>query len=413
MATVSNAARPLELGIVERGNRAFLLLCACLTPAIVALFVYGVTRAYAWDEGFHIMAARLIKSGKRPYLDFCFPQTPLNAYWNALWLAVFGDSWRAVHAVAAVLTSIAVVLTAQFVLTRFPIRSWRFAAAVSAGFLMILNSAVFQFGPISQAYAMCLLLSVAGFWLTTVAVARENLLWPVAAGACIGGAAAATMLSSPATAAALLWLLVYNRTGNRWRKAGAFVAGIVIAFSPVIWLFIQDPYKTFFNVFGYQLFYRREHWDGAGVHDVKALSEWVYSVPALLLGMLAIAGLLFLVRASGWERARRAEFYLAAWIAVSMALEVASAHPTFHWYFLVIVPFLAIPAAVGIYVVSSRLYRPDRTRWPVAVLVLLLAVAWGRTILDDLDSFTWRDMEKISKKVGEVTPPNATLWADE
>jgi hypothetical protein len=129
--------------------------------------------------------------------------------------------------------------------------------------------------------------------------------------------------------------------------------------------------------------------------------------------MLAAAGLIFLARASGWERARRAEYYLSAWMAVTMGAEIASAHPTFTWYFLLIVPFLAIPAAVGIYAVGARLYRPDRPRWPVGVVAALVLLTWGRAMLDDVDAWSWHDMETLARKVDEVAPRNTTLWADE
>ena len=69
-----------------------------MAPALYAAFailaagavVYSQTLAFHWDEGFHILTAYLIHLGKRPYLDFFFPQTPLNAYWNAVWLGIFG-----------------------------------------------------------------------------------------------------------------------------------------------------------------------------------------------------------------------------------------------------------------------------------------------------------------------------------
>jgi hypothetical protein len=50
-----------------------------------ALLVYSQTLAYTGDEGFHLIAAQLIRAGMRPYIDFMFPQAPLNAYWNAAW----------------------------------------------------------------------------------------------------------------------------------------------------------------------------------------------------------------------------------------------------------------------------------------------------------------------------------------
>src|ERR1017187_8861981 len=51
-----------------------------------AFLVYAETWAFTPDEGYHMLAAQLIASGRIPYIDFCFPQTPLNAYWNAAWI---------------------------------------------------------------------------------------------------------------------------------------------------------------------------------------------------------------------------------------------------------------------------------------------------------------------------------------
>jgi len=95
------------------------------------LQIYAHTRAFAWDEGWHLVAAQSINRGKRPYLDFCYPQTPLNAYWNAGWMRVFGDTWHTPHAVAAAMTALAVLLTGAYLLRRFPEPGWRLAAAAT------------------------------------------------------------------------------------------------------------------------------------------------------------------------------------------------------------------------------------------------------------------------------------------
>src|SRR4030095_12470363 len=84
--------------------------------------VYAVTWAFTPDEGYHLMAAKLIPSGKTPYIDFCFPQTPLNAYWNALWMRILGENWHVPHLWAALFTIAAVVLAADYVVARFPVR---------------------------------------------------------------------------------------------------------------------------------------------------------------------------------------------------------------------------------------------------------------------------------------------------
>src|ERR1700693_2156227 len=96
-------------------------LLAVLALYAAALLVYAEKWAYTWDEGFHLLAAQLINAGKRPYIDFCFPQTPLNAYWNAEWMRLLGENWRVPHAFAALFTVGAVMLTARFTFLRFPV----------------------------------------------------------------------------------------------------------------------------------------------------------------------------------------------------------------------------------------------------------------------------------------------------
>ena len=180
------------------------------------LEIYAQTRAFAWDEGFHLVAAQSINRGKRPYLDFCFPQTPLNAYWNAGWMRVFGDTWRTPHGVAAVMTALAVLLTGGYVLRRFPEPGWRLAAAVTGVCAFGLNVQVVEFGAIAQAYALCLFLIVTAFLLTVAAVDRERPWSAAAAGFLASAAANATLLTAPVAPVLLVWMLFCNRAGSRW-----------------------------------------------------------------------------------------------------------------------------------------------------------------------------------------------------
>src|SRR5207253_10790132 len=71
-------------------RRSYILLCALVSLIGALLVVYSQVRAFAWDEGFHLLTAQSINAGKRPYIDFCFSQTPLIAYWNAFWMRMLG-----------------------------------------------------------------------------------------------------------------------------------------------------------------------------------------------------------------------------------------------------------------------------------------------------------------------------------
>lgn len=390
-----------------------LVLCGAVSVLFAGLLAYSQTKAFAWDEGFHLLAAQLISGGKLPYLNFHFPQTPLNAFWNAAWMRMFGDGWRVAHALAALLTAGAAWLAADFLLERFPVPRWRLATALAAAAGVGLNAAVVEFGTVGQAYALCLFLITAAFRLSAAAVDREGLALPALAGFFAAAAANSSLLTAPVAPVLILWMLVYNRSGKRLPKFAAFAGGVVLPCLPLLWLLAKAPRLVAFNVIGYHLLYRRAEWEGATQHDLEVMASWIDSPQALLLGLLAVAGLLFTVYKSGWDPRRRAELYLCAWLAAAQGAYLCTAHPTFSRYFLLTVPFLAILASVGLYAAASRMADPDRPLLPVAALTVLLALGLAKKLYDEWDSFEWHDLEEVARAVEQVTPPGRTLLADE
>ncbi len=394
-------------------SRAFLLLCTVVLLIGAGLLVYSQTVAFVWDEGFHLLTAQLIDRGKTPYLDFCFPQTPLNAYWNAAWMQVFGQTWRVAHVLAALACAGAVFLTVDFVFARFPVWRWRFACALAAAFFVGLNTQIVQFGTSGQAYGIGMFLIIAAFRASIAAVGRERWLLAFAAGLLAGAAAGCTLLTAPVPPVLLIWIALYNRAGNRSRKIASFIIGAVLPFAPVFWLFAKAPRQVLFNVVQYQALYRRVNWNGATTHDVDVLSSWLDSAQALSMALLAIAGLWFLLKETNWEAVRRREFALCAWLSLTLVAYIAIAHPTFQRYFLFAVPFVAALAVLGLYAVGSRLTSPDRPFLPTLIVTALVALYLARALFDDRDAVTWHDYERIARKVDQVTPPNGRLYADE
>jgi hypothetical protein len=380
-------------------------LTVVAAAALLGLLLwYSQTRAFAWDEGYHLAAAQVVKIGRRPYLDFCFPQTPLNTYWNAAWMRVLGESWRAIHAVAAVMCWIGACLTAGYVRSRFPDAGWREIAALGVLFMVGLNVLIVQYGPIGQAYAFTLVMIVAAFRLTVKAVESDRPVVAGFAGLAAGCGAAATLLSAPVGLVLLVWLLCYNQSGNKWKKAAALIAGEAAAFLPLFVLFVQGPRQVWFSVIQYQLLYRQVAWAGAIAHDFTVWIAWLDSSHGLLLALFAAGGLLFVKYRSGWTRQHRAEFYLAAWIAAALMLHISNAHPTFHQYYMLAVPFLGILAAAGIYALDSRLW--------VAAVCVLVAAGLAKTISEE-NAYTWRKLEPLAQLVDRVTPKDAPIVADE
>src|SRR5271170_348579 len=129
-------------------RREVLTLWGAAAVLAAGIIAYSQTLAFAWDEGFHLLAAQSILRGKRPYLDFIHSQTPLYAYWNAALMRVFGESWRMVHVVSSLAVTGAALMAAEFVLTRLEDRCWRLAGALCAMALVGLNSTILWYGTI-------------------------------------------------------------------------------------------------------------------------------------------------------------------------------------------------------------------------------------------------------------------------
>jgi hypothetical protein len=387
---------------------------AGITAAIgVALVVYSQTAAFAWDEGFHLLTAQLIAHGRRVYLDFMFPQTPLNAWWNAILFRVFGyTNWRAVHAAAAIEIAAAVWLAADYVLARFPVERWRLPAAIVTAALIGLNVVVFEFGPIGQAYAWCLVCVVAAFRLALTAVDRRSSLAAAACGLFACTAPLASLLAAPFAAIFLAWVF-RNSPAGKLRNAAAFCVGGLLAFAPLAWLFRLAPHLVKFNVLDFNMSYRRVLWPGNEQlrHDAGVALLWIDSSHALILLTLFAAGI-WAVRRENVALAWTRDLNLCAVCAAVEGVYLLTARPTFGRYFLLTVPFFAIPGSFGLYWFAGRL-SPAGKRWPpVATVLVLLSLGLGRMLFEN-ESHSWSDLEDLARKVNQVSPPGTRIYADE
>jgi hypothetical protein len=388
------------------------LLCALilLTAGLVA---YSQTAAFAWDEGFHLLTAQLIAHGRKPYLDFVFSQAPLNAFWNAGWMAVFGESWRVSHALAALCSAGAVALTSGYVFRYFPAVAWRLPGALLIASLTGLNVLVVRFGGLAQPYGLCLLAIVTAWRLAMQSVDRESMTLAGLAGLFCGAAAASSLLTAPVGPVLLCWCLFYNRRGSRLRKTAAFLSGGALAFLPVLWLWLQGPRQVVFGVVDYNLRYRQADWPDATQQNLEVLMSWIDSGQAVLLILLALGGMLFVRFRSEWDARTKAEYYLCGWLAVTLFAYISNVRPTFERYYVFAVPFLSILAVAGVFAAASKLYAPDRPWTPVLLLALLTSFGLGKVLYDERDATAWTDMEQVAKKVKEVTAPDQSLFADE
>ncbi len=390
-------------------------LCAVLACISAGLLAFSQTAAWYGDEEYHLLAAQLINAGKRPYVDFFYNHTPLFIYLNAMWMEVFGESWRTSHALSALFTAAAVILTAQFVYSRLRPNRWALAGGVAAAIFLGLHFRVVQFGTISQAYGLCLFLIVASFRLTIAATNGRSLTLPLGAGLCAGAALASSLLTAPAAPVLLLWMVRHSRRDGRLMKLGCFVLGSAIPFGLLIWLALQAPRQVFFSVLKYPLFHRAPSFASSARWNLEVMTGWMTSTQGLLLAVLAAIGLLFLAVYPGWEEGPRAQFRLCAWMAAVMGFYLALPRATFPQYFILLAPFVAALAAVGLYAIGLRIWIHGRTVWLVLAAAGLFAAGLVKPAREQRPEyvFRWQRIENIAREVNRVTPPDGLVWADE
>jgi len=402
-----------SLATSARRPTGLIALGSTIAAIGVALFVYSQTKAFAWDEGFHLLTAQLIKQGKRPYLDFVFSQTPLNAYWNAMWMRLVSESWQTPHGVAACMTTLATLAAALWTLRHFPIPAWRLPAAILVAFSIGFDIQVFEYGTVAQAYGLAIFCIVAAYCAAVAAVERANPLHAAASGFLACAAAASTLLTAPVAPVLLIWMWFCNRAGSKIVKSTAFLVAGAIPFLPVLRLYLEGPRQTIFSIVDYNFRYREVKWDGATEHNLDVLTMWIESPQALLLGLLAIAGLWFVARRSGWDSEVRARFYLCAGLAAALGLHISVAKPTFQRYYLFLVPFLAILAAVGLYAIAARMDREERPWRPVLLLCAFSVLAIGRMLFSTFDDLKWAQLEQLAGIVKQVSTDRNKFLGDE
>jgi hypothetical protein len=394
-------------------TRSWFLLWAVLLLISTGFLIYSQTVAFVWDEGFHLVAAQLISWGKTPYIDYAFPQTLLNAYFNAGVMHLFGLNWQTVHVFDGLFVAATIWLAATFIMRHFPEPRWRLPCAIVTACLIGLHTVVIAFGPVAQAYGSGMLLTFSAYYLAVESMDRGSTWFAFGIGLLAGAAAGSTLLTAPVIPVLFVWVLLTAGTGRRVRRAVAFAIAVLLAFTPEIILFLRAPRQTWFNVVHYQAIFRRVNWGDVGAHDFDILTDWTASGQTLLLLLLALTGTLYIAKRSHWEQRLRNQFYLAAVLALALGLYIATAHPTFGRYFIFTIPFLALLASAGFYYVAATLIDRERPFWPVVLTVFIMAMAAAKYIFDDRDATHWSDYRNIADKVREVTPPGKEYFADE
>jgi hypothetical protein len=205
-------------------------------------------------------------------------------------------------------------------------------------------------------------------------------------------------------------LILNNNAGDWRRKAGAFLAAVLIPFLPLAWLVVEAPYQTYFGLIAHHLFYRAPVEAAAALHW-EILLSWTTSPQALLLIALSGLGLRRLTRQRDSDVAARSQAFLCASLVAGIGAFAASVHPPARIpYFVLMTPFLAMLASAGSHALALRV-RPPRTVGVMALLVGLFAVGAAHSVWRERAWVSeWARVERFAQAVNRVTPSHATFY---
>jgi hypothetical protein len=247
----ADMARPARTNTVRRRTTWLAAIFGASVTALSSAFLLQVAtrRLIDGDEGYLLMAARLVSEGLLPYRDFFLPQGPIVPMVFGGYFLVFGRTWLGARVLAGLIAALAGYLVYRETLS---ITRRRTAATLAAA-LFGLSAGTLGWLTIVKGYGLSALLAL----LAMMAARRA---------------------SQPA----------WNRSGQRLGSAMAFLAGLAagLATSARLYLLLVAPMLCFYLM-------RRQGLSRRGLRALAWFSSgFVLGIFPLALGYL-VAGKAF------------------------------------------------------------------------------------------------------------------------
>lgn len=374
-------------------------------------------RLIDWDEGFYLLASKLIIKGKRLYGDFLFSQMPLSPYVYAAWMKLAGETWGSARSLAAVFAAGLGYLLYRHVLNIT--RSW--TAAAGAVLLYITNTFVIAWFSVVKTYALSTLLLFGAYVAISRAQKNTSILF---AGILLGLSIDTRLFLVVTVPLFLAWLYRCRAVFPNVRGSYAsFFLGLCASLSPNIYWIIQDPGNFLFDNFGYHAIRSDGGLVGAWGQKIQTLLAFVGLHPSPEGNTVQVSILLLLCICAvtlrrDWSGSRAG---LSMWIAAAIIVVSTLPTPTYQQYYCVAVPFLIVSGV-------TFAWSYARSSGGTAVLLILLALYvaaapvdaghyfWTGTGVPAVDrpvNFRQDSVRSISLEVSKLTKPGEavlTFW---
>ena len=317
------------------------------------------------DEGFYLLASRLVMQHKAPYLDFFYTQAPLLPYVYSAWFKLAGISWFAARAFCALLTAVLGGLLYELVCHE----TGKWMAGLSAVILFAASSLVFAWFPIVKTFSLATLF----LFLAYVIFARRSMSssgWWMAAAGLLFGLSVDTRSYVVAVAPVFLWW-IFRRNRNHWPvRLACWVGGFLIGIIPSLILFLASADVYLFNNLGYHAMRSKEGligpWQAKAMLLVATFGGRFTGFQITVLTLICVSSILF-------RRMKRDASLLAFLIALVLGFVSLLPTPALMQYFSMIMPFLIVAAVCSVSDYLASLQSQRATRIARAVCGVLLA----------------------------------------
>src|SRR5271166_5753286 len=222
-----------------------------LVPVFVVLTWYfwfvANHRFIDGDEGFYILASRLVMEHKAPYLDFFFAQAPLLPYAYGLWMKLFGISWFSARSFSATLTTILGLLIYEHVCRE----TQKWIAGVAAVIVFASSTLIFAWYPLVKTYSLAAVFLFGAYAIVT-RLSSASSPWLLAiAGVLFAGSVDTRSYVLGLVPILLWWIFRHPETRNGTSRILWFLGGFTVGIIPCLYLLASSPDLFLFNNFGY------------------------------------------------------------------------------------------------------------------------------------------------------------------
>lgn len=404
-------------------------------PALSYIVIFLILAGYFWfvsrhrlidgDEGYYLLASRLVLEHRAPYLDFFYPQAPLLPYVYGAWMKIAGISWFSARTLSALLTAVLGLLIYDHVCRET--RNW--VAGIAAVILFASSTLIVAWFPIAKTYSLSMVFLFAAYSILARLSRKQAPLWLLAVAGILFGLSVATRLYMSGLIPVFLWWIFYHSTADRRSNSiFSFVGGFVIGIVPCLILFVAFPGGFFFDNLGFHALRSDAGLIGNWSQKLNTVSGVMFYKQdnGVQFTFLAIVSL-FAIFASRKPASVPLLAFLIALVIVAISVLPT---PSFNQYFCVCMPFLIVAAVCGAteYIVSLERRPPTRVVALAGVVVLAAYAASSAPSLRrylfnggvigvwnpaDAPNWTLTGVSAVSHAIDQLAAPNeevASFW---